>query len=141
IAETFNIRFGLTGLAKSVEIRGTDDAKGKAIYGKAVSNAKFSRGAYAAKVLGKAARVYIDETISSPQQAKDLAEVRLKEINNSFGALRWETNGMPELLPGSQLGIDLGCRDLKRNYNIDKVFHRIDNNEFTTLIEASVEKL
>lgn len=138
LAQSYSVTFGLAGLAKSVTVRGTDSARGKAITATVAAPSGLVRGPYASRAMGTATRVFRDETAASPQEAKALAEVKLAELNARYSRLRWKTLGLPELAPGGTIKLALGCKDLQKKYGITLLRHKLDNGVFTTEIEARI---
>lgn len=140
-AEFFEVRYTLTGLAKCVEVRATDDGEAKEITGTAQTNAKFSRGGGASKALNGAKRVFINETVASQQEAEKLAKIKLEDINRKFGLLKWKTNGLPEVFPDDEVKLEFGAKDLSKDFRIRKVRHTMKDEQFFTYIEGELRSL
>lgn len=98
--ESYDITYDMTGLVKSVEVRGMDTAKAAMVSAvKKVSN-KISTGNKAKSLIGQTSRVYIDASAISKERAQYRADSLMEEISYRFGTLSCTCVGIPELKPG-----------------------------------------
>jgi hypothetical protein len=96
----YDIAYNMTGLVKTVEVRGMDTAKGEMVKAtKNVSN-KISMGNKAKSLVGQSTKVVIDANAISKDQAQYRAESLMEDISYRFGSLECTCVGIPELKPG-----------------------------------------
>jgi phage protein D len=96
----YDITYDMTGLVKSVEVRGMDTSKAAMVSAvKTVSN-KISTGNKAKSLIGQSTKVVIDANAISKDQAQCRADSLMEEISYRFGTLECTCIGIPELRPG-----------------------------------------
>lgn len=97
---SFDVEYDITGLVETVEARGMNTGKGKVIQAKEKSTNKISLGNKAIKCIKRSAKVYLDPTITSQEEAANRAKSVMEDISYRFGTLECECIGLPELQPG-----------------------------------------
>jgi phage protein D len=96
----YDITYDMTGLVKTVEVRGMDTAKAQMVSAtKNVSN-KISTGNKAKSLISQSSKVVIDANAISKSQAQCRADSLMEEISYRFGSLECTCVGIPELKPG-----------------------------------------
>lgn len=96
----YDLTYDITGLVKSVEVRGMDTSKAAMVSAvKNVSN-KISTGNRAKALIGQTHRIVIDANAVSKEQAQYRADSLMEEISYRFGTLVCDCVGIPELKPG-----------------------------------------
>lgn len=97
---SYDLAYDITGLVKSVEVRGMDTAKATMVSAvKKVSN-KISAGNRAKALIGQTHRIVIDANAVSKEQAQYRADALMEDIAYRFGMLECDCIGLPELKPG-----------------------------------------
>lgn len=96
----YDITYDMTGLVKSVEVRGMDTAKAAMVSAVSTVSNKISTGNKAKSLIGQSTRVVIDANAISKEQAQYRADSLMKDISYRFGTLECTCIGIPELRPG-----------------------------------------
>lgn len=139
----YDITYDITGLVKSVEVRGMDTARAAMVSAvRKVSN-KISTGNRAKALIGQAQRIVIDAGAVSKEQAQYRADSLMEDIAYRFGTLECDCVGMPELKPGHFIRMtDLGGPCDNRFY-ITRVRHDMSSEEgyrtHITAVAAALE--
>ncbi len=139
---SYDITYDITGLVKSVEVRGMDTARAEMVSAvKKVSN-RISTGNKAKALIGQTQRIVIDAAAVSREQAQWRAESLMEDISYRFGTLECDCVGIPEIRPGHFIRITgLECPGDNRFY-ITHVRHAVsDENGYGTHITAIAASL
>jgi len=138
----YDISYDITGLVRTVEVRGMDTAKAKAVSAKKKVSNTISTGNKAKAFIDNAAKVMIDASAVTKEQAQHKADSVMEDIAYRFGTLRCKCVGLPELMPGNFVRInDLGTPCDNRFY-MTNVKHVITDNEgYVTYITAKAAEL
>lgn len=134
---SYDLTYDITGLVKSVEVRGMDTAKAAMVSAvKKVSN-KISTGNRAKALIGQTHRIVIDANAVSKQQAQHRADALMEDISFRFGTLECDCIGIPELKPGHYIRMaDLG-EPCDNRFYITQVRHDMSaENGYHTHITA-----
>lgn len=125
----YDLTYDITGLVKSVEVRGMDTAKAEMVSAvKNVSN-KISTGNRAKALIGQTHRIVIDANAVSKEQAQYRADSLMEDISYRFGTLVCDCVGIPELKPGHFIRLtDLGGPCDNRFY-ITQVRHSMSSED------------
>ena len=139
---SYDITYDITGLVKSVEVRGMDTAKAAMVSAvKKVTN-KISTGSKAKALIGQTQRIVIDANAVSREQAQYRADSLMEDISYRFGTLECECIGIPELKPGHfvrMTSLDGPCDNL---FYITQVRHTMsDEDGYKTHITAAAATL
>lgn len=97
---SYDITYDITGLVKSVEVRGMDTAKAALVSDKQKVSNKISTGNKAKALIGQSEKVVIDANAVSKEQAQYRAHSMMEDISYRFGSLTCTCIGIPELKPG-----------------------------------------
>ncbi|MDE5699562.1 MAG: hypothetical protein K2I96_19500 [Lachnospiraceae bacterium] len=134
---SYDLAYDITGLVKSVEVRGMDTAKAAMVSAvKKVSN-KISAGNRAKALIGQTHRIVIDANAVSKEQAQYRADALMEDIAYRFGTLECDCIGLPELKPGHFVRMtDLG-QPCDNRFYITQVRHDMSaENGYHTHITA-----
>ena len=125
----YDLTYDITGLVKSVEVRGMDTSKAAMVSAvKNVSN-KISTGNRAKALIGQTHRIVIDANAVSKEQAQYRADSLMEDISHRFGTLVCDCVGIPELKPGHFIRLtDLGGPCDNRFY-ITQVRHSMSSED------------
>jgi len=125
----YDLTYDITGLVKSVEVRGMDTSKAAMVSAvKNVSN-KISTGNRAKALIGQTHRIVIDANAVSKEQAQYRADSLMEDISYRFGTLVCDCVGIPELKPGHFIRLtDLGGPCDNRFY-ITQVRHSMSSED------------
>jgi phage protein D len=96
----YDITYDMTGLVKTVEVRGMDTAKAQMVSAtNSVSN-KISTGNKAKSLISQSSKIAIDANAISKAQAQCRADSLMEDISYRFGTLECTCIGIPELRAG-----------------------------------------
>lgn len=137
----YTISYNIAGMAKKITVRGTNDGSGKALKATVTNGNRYGSGGSYNRVIGNSERIYIDETVSTDNEAKNRAEAIQKRLAWNFGQLRASVQGIPEILPGCFLSCTCIAQDVKKTFYITRVRHRLDQSGYTTDIEGRLAGL
>ena len=98
--QSFHIEYSITGVVGEIEARAMDPGKGEVISAQSKFNNKISSGGQAKQLVGKGARVYLDASITSMEEAKNRVASLMEKMSYRLGALEAGCVGMPDLVPG-----------------------------------------
>ncbi len=138
----YDISYDITGLVKTVEVRGMDTAKAKAVSVKKKVSNTISTGNKAKALIDNVSKVIIDAAAITKEQAQYKANSVMEDIAYRFGTLQCKCVGLPELMPGNFIRIsDLGTPCDNRFY-MTNVKHVITDTEgYVTYITAKAAEL
>lgn len=140
---SYDLTYDITGLVKSVEVRGMNTAKASMISAAARVSNKISTGNRAKALIGQAHRVVTDAGAVSKEQAQYRADALMEDISYRFGTLECECVGIPELKPGHFIRLtELGGPCDNRFY-ITQVRHSMSSEDgyhtHVTAVSAALE--
>lgn len=96
----YDITYDMTGLVKTVEVRGMDTAKAQMVSATNNTSNKISTGNKAKSLISQSKKVVIDANAISKDQAQYRADSLMEDISYRFGSLECTCMGIPELKPG-----------------------------------------
>lgn len=97
---SYDITYDITGLVKSVEVRGMDTAKAELVSAVQKASNKISTGNKAKALISQSEKIVIDANAIAKEQAQYRAQAMMEDISYRFGSLLCTCTGMPELKPG-----------------------------------------
>ncbi|MCL2035966.1 MAG: hypothetical protein FWG83_01085 [Oscillospiraceae bacterium] len=138
---TFDLEYSLTGMVQKIEVRSLDAGKGEVIQAGDTYSKDMSTESKAKALIDKSRKVYIDPSIHSEEQAKARVESLMEEMSYRLGRLECECIGIPEILPGNFIEIEVGSPADNRFY-ITNVVHRIsDDTGYRTKIIGKIDSI
>lgn len=124
---TYDITYDITGLVKTVEVRGMDTAKGALVKAaKSVSN-KISTGNKAKSLISQTSRVVIDGNATTKESAQYRADSLMEDIQYRFGTLNCNVIGMPDIKPGHFIQIEKLGGPCDNKFYVTHTVHTIDD--------------
>lgn len=96
----FQIQYSITGVVGKIEARAMDPGKGEVISAKNSFNNTLSIGGKAKQLVGKGAKVYLDASIRSKEDAEARVSSLMEKMSYRLGSLEGDCVGIPELTPG-----------------------------------------
>ncbi|MCD7738358.1 MAG: hypothetical protein LUH58_04870 [Lachnospiraceae bacterium] len=126
---SFEIGYDITGLVETVEVRGMDAGKSKAISQTQKLQNKISQGSKAKALLSKSEKVYIDPTVASATEAGYRADYLASEISYRFGTLEAELIGLPEMTVGRFIEIKNLGTAVSNTFYVVNVRHIMDSDQ------------
>jgi hypothetical protein len=105
---SWHVNYSLTGMVEKIEVRSMDPGTGKIISAKGSNKETLSTSGKAKALVRGSRRVYIDPTVFSQEQAKARLDSLMTQMSYRLGSLECECLGIPELVPGRFVEIDIG---------------------------------
>lgn len=96
----FHIEYSITGVVGKIEARAMDPGKGEVITAKSSFNNTISTASKAKQLVGKGAKVYLDASITSKEEAEARVASLMEQMSYRLGSLEGDCVGMPDLVPG-----------------------------------------
>ena len=96
----FHIAYSVTGVVGEIEARAMNPGDGKVISANSKFNNTISTGSKAKKLVGKSAKVYVDSSITSSEEAQSRVASLMEKMSYRGGALEGSCVGIPDLVPG-----------------------------------------
>lgn len=124
----YRIGYDITGIVRQVEIRGMEDGKGKLVASRKKLSRRISMGSHARRLIDESARIYIDSTLRTREEAADRLEYLVSSTEYRFGHMECECVGIPELLPGRFLEIEGLSKPADNRFYLEGVSHVIDRS-------------
>lgn len=96
----YDISYDITGLVRTVEVRGMDTARAEVVSAKANVSNKISTGNKAKGLINQTSRVVVDANAITKELAQNRADSIMEDISYRFGTLQCTCIGLPEIKPG-----------------------------------------
>lgn len=140
--QNFNIQYSITGVVGKIEARAMDPGAGEVISVSRMFTNDISVGREAKKLVGKGAKVYLDASISSKQDAESRVAALMEKMSYRLGSLEADCVGMPELLPGHFMEVDGMGAPADNRFYISTVTHDFTSERgFATHITGCAAKV
>lgn len=97
---SYDITYDITGLVRSVEVRGMDTAKAELVSAVQKVPNKISTGNKAKALISQSEKIVVDANAIAKEQAQYRAQSMMEDISYRFGSLECTCTGIPELKPG-----------------------------------------
>lgn len=97
---SYDITYDITGLVRSVEVRGMDTAKAELVSAVQKVSNKISTGNKAKALISQSEKIVVDANAIAKEQAQYRAQSMMEDISYRFGSLECTCTGIPELKPG-----------------------------------------
>lgn len=138
----YDICYDITGLVRTVEVRGMDTAKAKAVSAKKKVSNTISTGNKAKALIDSASKVIIDAAAITREQAQYKANSVMEETAYRFGTLQCKCVGLPELMPGHFIKIGGMGSPCDNRFYMTHVRHVMTDTEgYLTYITAKAAQL
>lgn len=96
----FHIGYSITGVVGKIEARAMDPGKGEVISAKSSFNNTLSTASKAKQLVGNGAKVYLDASITSKEEAEARVSSLMEQMSYRLGSLEADCVGIPDLVPG-----------------------------------------
>lgn len=96
----FHIQYSITGVVGKIEARAMDPGKGEVISAGSSFNNTLSTASKAKQLVGKGAKVYLDASITSKEEAEARVSSLMEQMSYRLGSLEADCVGIPDLVPG-----------------------------------------
>ena len=137
-----SVEYDMTGLVEKVEVRGLDVGKAKVVKESIKNSFKFSKGNKAKALISGRKFVYVDPTVSSPDDASGRAQYLFEEMTHRYGTLDLEMVGIPEITPGRYISIKDVGEAVSNDFYVQTVKHTLDaRGRYFTRIIGKTNKL
>lgn len=139
---SYDITYDITGLVKSVEVRGMDTAKAAMVSAVQKTSNKISTGNKAKSLIGQTAKIVVDASAVSKEQAQYRAESIMEDISYRFGQLECTCVGIPELKPGHFIKMTGLGEPCDNQFYVTQTRHVMsDEGGYLTYVTASAASL
>lgn len=125
---TFHIEYSITGVVGKVEARAMDPGAGKVIAVSSDFNNTISTAQKAKKLVGNGAKVYLDASIFSAQDAETRVKSLMEQMSYRLGSIEAKCVGIPELVPGKFVKIEGMGTPVDNTFYITRVTHDLDTD-------------
>lgn len=96
----FRIEYSITGVVGKIEARAMDPGKGEVIAAEQSFHNTISTASKAKQLVGKGAKVYLDASITSKEEADARVASLMEQMSYHLGSLEADCVGIPDLVPG-----------------------------------------
>jgi hypothetical protein len=138
----FHIQYSITGIVGKIEARAMDPAKGEVISASSSFNNTISTANKAKQLVGKGAKVYLDASISSREDAEARVESLMEQMSYRLGAMDSDCVGIPDLVPGRFIEVTGMGVPVDNQFYLTAVTHDFTGeNGYRTHIEGCAAQL
>lgn len=138
----FHVDYSLTGLVGEIEARAANPSKAQLIRASEKLNNKISTGSKAKNLVGKSAKVYLDASISSEQDARARVSSLMEQMSYRLGSLEAVCIGIPDLVPGRFIEITGLGEPADNRFYLTHVTHDLSGSEgFVTQLRGCAAQL
>ena len=136
-----SVEYDVTGLTESIEVRGLDVGKAKAITSNSKNSGKLSQGSRAKSLISGSKFVYVDPTISDATDADYRVKYLMEDMMYRYGTLELEIIGLPDILPGRFIKINNIGTAISNDFYVQKVRHTMSlRGEFSTKVTGKAKE-
>jgi hypothetical protein len=138
----FHIQYSITGIVGKIEARAMDPAKGEVISASSSFNNTISTANKAKQLVGKGAKVYLDASISSREDAEARVESLMEQMSYRLGSMDGDCVGIPDLVPGRFMEVTGMGAPVDNQFYLTAVTHDFTGeNGYRTHIEGCAAQL
>lgn len=139
---SYDITYDITGLVKSVEVRGMDTAKAELVSAVQKTSNKISTGNKAKALVNQSRKIVIDANAIAKEQAQYRAQAMMEDISYRFGTLECTCTGIPEIKPGHFIRMTGLGGPCDNRFYVTRVRHDLsDEDGYLTHITAIAASL
>ena len=140
--QSFHIQYSITGVVGKIEARAMDPGSGKVISASSTFNNTISTAQKAKQLVGKGAKVYLDASITSKEEAQSRVDSLMEQMSYRLGSLEADCIGIPDLVPGRFIEVSGMGTPVDNQFYITNVTHDFTGeNGFLTRIEGCAAKI
>ena len=133
----FHIEYSVTGVVGEIEARAMNPGDGKVITANSKFNNTISTGSKAKKLVGKSAKVYVDASITSSEEAQSRVASLMEKMSYRVGSLEGSCVGIPDLVPGRFIEVSGMGVPVDNDFYLTTVKHDFSSETgFSTEIEG-----
>lgn len=125
----FDVEYDITGLVESVEARGMNVGKARVIEAQKKLKNKISIGNKAKRLIRKTAKVYLDASIHSKEEAEYRVKSLAEDISYRLGTLECDCIGIPELFPGKFFILKAMDTPPENKFYLHRVVHKMNQED------------
>ena len=119
----FHVEYSLTGLVGSIEARSSNPGDGKLLSATGKREGTISIAGKAGELVGSAAKVYVDPTITSQEQAQARVDSLMENMKYRLGSLEADCVGIPDLVPGRFIDVTGMGAPADNSFYLTSVIH------------------
>ena len=138
----FHIEYSVTGVVGEIEARAMNPGNGKVITANSKFNNTISTGSKAKKLVGKSAKVYVDDSITSSEEAQSRVASLMEKMSYRVGSLEGSCVGIPDLVPGRFIEVTGMGVPVDNDFYLTAVKHDFNSETgFSTEIEGCAAQI
>lgn len=138
----FRMEYSLTSVVGKIEARAMDPGAGKVIRSSSSFNNTLSTANKAKQLMGKGAKVYVDASISSREDADARVKSLMEKMSYRLGSLESDSVGIPELRPGRFIEVSGFGAPVDNKFYLTAVTHDFSSDSgFTTQIRGCADQV
>lgn len=138
----FNIQYSITGVVGEIEARAMDPGEGKVISAKSKFKNTISTANKAKTLMGKGAKVYLDASITSAEEAEARVASLMEKMSYRLGSLEADCVGIPDLVPGRFIEVTGMGVPVDNEFYLTTVTHEFNGEYgYTTRIEGCAAQI
>ena len=138
----FNIQYSITGVVGEIEARAMDPGKGEVISANSRFNNTISVANKAKQLVGKGAKVYVDSSISSKEEAEARVASLMEKMSYRLGSLEGDCVGIPDLVPGRFVEVSGMGVPVDNKFYLTTVTHDFNDDEgFVTRLKGCTAQI
>ena len=139
---SFHIEYSVTGVVGEIEARAMNPGNGKVISANSKFNNTISTGSKAKRLVGKSAKVYVDASITSSEEAQSRVASLMEKMSYRVGSLEGSCVGIPDLVPGRFIEVTGMGVPVDNTFYLTTVKHDFSSEMgFTTQIEGCAAQI
>ena len=136
------VEYSITGVVGEIEARAMDPGKGEVISAKSRFNNTISTSNKAKQLMGKGAKVYVDASISSAEDAKARVDSLMEQMSYRLGSLEADCVGIPDIVPGRFIEVKGMGVPVDNKFYVTTVNHDFTGDDgFSTRIRACTDRM
>ena len=138
----FHIAYSVTGVVGEIEARAMNPGNGKVISANSKFNNTISTGSKAKRLVGKSAKVYVDASITSSEEAQSRVASLMEKMSYRVGSLEGSCVGIPDLVPGQFIEVTGMGVPVDNTFYLTTVKHDFNSDMgFGTRIEGCAAQI
>lgn len=126
---SFHIQYSITGVVGKIEARAMDPSNGKVIVANRSFNNTISTASKAKQLVGKGAKVYLDASITSKEEAEARVNSLMEQMSYRLGDMEADCVGIPDLVPGRFMEVAGMGIPVDNKFYLTSVIHDLNSDE------------
>lgn len=139
---SFRMEYSLNSVVGKIEARAMDPGAGKVISSSSSFNNTLSTAGKAKQLMGKGAKVYVDASIQSREDAEARVKSLMEKMSYRLGSLESDSVGIPDLLPGRFVEVEGFGTPVDNRFYLTAVTHDFSSDGgFVTQLRGCADQV